>query len=245
MTTTDIPEFVEVAPGDLIRAEDINTIQRQSRNSVRTHRHTRVAGTPIDDSTAEDRALQITADELEDGAVTAAKLADASITTAKLADGAVTGAKLSSGAITTAIIPNGAVTNSKLATGAVTADKLAPGAVGAAAIQNRSVGTAELADGAVRRGKLALQQVNSGTVEVGQDGVSLLVTTVQSGKDAGPFFPTLALTRTRFASKQLVAEIRYQQPVGTGPVDVRMVINPTAAGAGTTTVIWSVWTFAV
>lgn len=149
MATTDIPEFVEVAPGDLIRAEDVNTIQREARNSVRTHRHTRVAGTPIDDSTVEDRALQITTDELADGAVMGAKLADASTTTAKLADGAVTGAKLSSDAITTAVIPNGAVTSPKLAAGAVTADKLAAGSIGAAAIQDGSVGTAELANGAV------------------------------------------------------------------------------------------------
>ena len=43
MAITDIPEFVEVGPGDLIRADDWNNIQRQIRNSVRNHRHSRLA----------------------------------------------------------------------------------------------------------------------------------------------------------------------------------------------------------
>src|SRR5215475_14237070 len=110
MAVTDIPEFVEVGPGDLIRAEDWNAIQRDARNSVRVHHHTRLAGAPVDDTVSVDNAEQISSAELADGAVTTAKLADGGVATAKLADGAVTGDKLSSNAITTAVIPDGAVT---------------------------------------------------------------------------------------------------------------------------------------
>ena len=74
MALNDIPEYVEVSPGDLIRAEDYNDLQRRTRNSVRSHRHTRIASDPVDDTIAEDNALQITTDEIADGAVTQAKL---------------------------------------------------------------------------------------------------------------------------------------------------------------------------
>lgn len=224
MATTDIPEFVEVAPGDLIRAEDLNTIQREARNSVRTHRHTRVAGTPIDDTATEDRALQITTDEL--------------------ADGAVTGAKLSSDAIPPAVIPDGAVTGPKLAAGAVTADKLAAGSVGAAAIQNGSVGTDELGDDAVRFNKIAVVQVRSGTVTVAPNGT--VVQTVQANVPNPKqtlFFPTLTTTQTTgILFSLLSADIIYAQAAGAGPVDV--MIRVTNSGSATGTAIWFVWTFA-
>ena len=74
MAIADIPEFVEAAPGDLIRSGDLNNVQRQMRNSVRAHRHTRVASAPADDAASADLALQITTAEIADGAVTAAKL---------------------------------------------------------------------------------------------------------------------------------------------------------------------------
>src|SRR5580765_7821313 len=147
MAITDIPEFVEVGPGDLIRADDWNNIQRQIRNSVRSHRHSRLVGAPVDDTVGTDNALQIATDDLADAAVTGIKIVDGAIETAKLADGAVTGAKLSSGAITADVIPNGAVTTDKIADNAVTAAK----------IQDGAVGTAELAVGAVARNNIAEQ----------------------------------------------------------------------------------------
>src|SRR5215212_9664577 len=144
MAVTDIPEFVELAPGGLIRSEDWNTIQRQARNSVRSHRHTRAASTPPNDADSADVALQITTGEIADGAVTAPKLglADGSITAAKLADNSVTGPKLA----------DGAIVNAKLQDGSINTQKLQANAVARANIQ----------DNAVNRAKLLLQEVASG-----------------------------------------------------------------------------------
>jgi hypothetical protein len=89
MAITDIPEFVEASPGDLIRSSDWNSVQRQVRNSIRAHQHTRVAGAPANDAAAQDNALQINTDEIADGAVTGAKIATDTITVDKIAPNAV------------------------------------------------------------------------------------------------------------------------------------------------------------
>jgi len=89
MAITDIPEFVEASPGDLIRSSDWNSVQQQVRNSIRAHQHTRVAGAPANDAAAQDNALQITTAEIADGAVTGAKIATDTITVDKLAPNSV------------------------------------------------------------------------------------------------------------------------------------------------------------
>jgi hypothetical protein len=89
MAITDIPEFVEASPGDLIRSSDWNSVQRQVRNSIRVHQHTRVAGATVNDAATQDNALQINTDEIADGAVTGAKIATDTITVDKIAPNAV------------------------------------------------------------------------------------------------------------------------------------------------------------
>ncbi len=94
MAITDIPEYVEASPGDLIRSSDWNNVQQQARNSVRTHQHTRVAGAPVDDTVAQDNAQQITTAEIADGAVATAKLAASAVTLDKMATNSVGTAQL-------------------------------------------------------------------------------------------------------------------------------------------------------
>jgi hypothetical protein len=74
MAIGDIPVFREAQRGQVVRSDDWNGIQRELRNGIRAHRHTRVAGAPADDAAPADLALQITTNEIADGAVTAAKL---------------------------------------------------------------------------------------------------------------------------------------------------------------------------
>ena len=74
MAIGDIPVFREARRGQVVRSDDWNGVQRELRNGIRTHRHTRVAGASVDDGATEDLAVQITTAEIADGAVTAAKL---------------------------------------------------------------------------------------------------------------------------------------------------------------------------
>lgn len=140
MAINDIPEYVEVVPGDLIRAESWNNVQQRMRDSLRRHKHTRAPGAQPNDSSASDDAAQIGTSEIADGAVTTAKLApgtlanvtvpDGSITTPKLADSAVGTSKIADGAISTAKISPNAVNASRLAFSFVvntTGDSLTPG----------------------------------------------------------------------------------------------------------------------
>lgn len=115
MAITDIPEFVEVQPGDLIRAENWNNMQQQMRDSLRRHQHTRAPNVNPDDTTATDEAAQIGTNEIADGAVTAAKLAADALANVVVPDGAVTTAKLADGAVTTDKIAQHAVTTSRMA----------------------------------------------------------------------------------------------------------------------------------
>ena len=74
MAIGDIPVFREARRGQVVRSDDWNAVQRELRNGIRAHRHTRVAGAPRNDAATDDLALQITTDEIADGAVTPAKL---------------------------------------------------------------------------------------------------------------------------------------------------------------------------
>ena len=89
MAITDIPEYVEASPGDLIRSSDWNSVQQQARNSVRAHQHSRVSGAPIDDTVAQDNAQQISTNEIADGAVATAKIAGNAVTLDKMAPNSV------------------------------------------------------------------------------------------------------------------------------------------------------------
>ena len=99
MTITDIPEYVEASPGDLIRSSDWNNVQRQTRHSVRTHQHTRVASAPVDDTVPQDNALQLTTAEIADGAVTGAKIGTDTITSNNIAPNAVGTSEIANGAV--------------------------------------------------------------------------------------------------------------------------------------------------
>jgi hypothetical protein len=244
MAIIDIPEFVEVGPGDLIRAEDWNTIQRQARNSVRNHRHTRLASDPVDDTTATDNAVQIATDDLADGAVSAVKIADSAIGTAKLADGAVTGDKLSSGAITSAVIPDGAVVTAKIADNAVNAAKIQDGSIGSAELAANSVARANLQDGAVSVAKLAFAQVNTNSLTLGPNTTTeVLVQAAAPNTKTTTFFPTITLANASGAGIANVdATMAFHQTVGSSNVDV--FIRIANRGTATVGVIWRVTTFA-
>lgn len=114
MSISDIPEYIEVNVGDLIRAENWNNVQRQVRNGLRTHQHTRVSGAPDNDARVTDDADQIGTSEIADGAVTVDKLANASVTAAKLAPGAIAGTNLAANSVGTANLQNNSVTAAKL-----------------------------------------------------------------------------------------------------------------------------------
>lgn len=84
MAKDDIPVFRAAQRGQVVRSDDWNAIQRELRNSVRGHRHTRKADDPSDDAAEIDVATQIATDEIADGAVTGAKIATDTIDTANL-----------------------------------------------------------------------------------------------------------------------------------------------------------------
>ena len=114
MAIRDIPEFIEVGPGDLIRAEDWNGVQQQMRESLRTHHHSRPIGTPPDDSGMSDDAEQIDSSGIADGAITASKLAPGSVSAGSIATGAITETLIADGAVTAGKIGNSAVTSGKI-----------------------------------------------------------------------------------------------------------------------------------
>jgi hypothetical protein len=114
MAISDIPAYQTAYSGDLISADQWNTMQRQARNSLRTHQHTRATTSSPDDSSTEDVADQITTDEIADGAITTTKFTAGAISETALADGSVTATKIADSAVTTAKISNSAVTSAKL-----------------------------------------------------------------------------------------------------------------------------------
>jgi hypothetical protein len=76
MALVDIPVFREARRGQVVRSDDWNGIQREVRQSIRSHRHTRLAGGPPNDASPVDLAVQITTPEIADAAVTLDKLGD-------------------------------------------------------------------------------------------------------------------------------------------------------------------------
>ena len=130
MAVSDIPEYVKVQPGDLIRAVDWNNVQHLIRSSLRTHQHTRLVGAASVDTATTDVADQISTNEIADGAVTAAKMAAGSVSTASLPNNAVTSPKIADGAVIGAKIGSGAITAAKLSFQTVATSSLALGGGG-------------------------------------------------------------------------------------------------------------------
>lgn len=143
MATSDIPEFVEVAPGDLIRAENWNDMQRQMRDTLRRHRHTRAPGSQPNDAGTNDDAAQIGPAELADNAVTGPKLADNAVSGPKLANGAVTGPKLADNSVNTNNLMNNAVNADKLRfeTVATNSNTIGPGGTVEAVVRQNAANT--------------------------------------------------------------------------------------------------------
>jgi hypothetical protein len=214
MALNDIPEYQKAIPGDLIKADQWNAMQRLGRNSLRTHRHTRPAGSPTNDPSTKDEAGQITTNEIADGAVTAAKLAP--------------------GAFTGSVLPEGSVAAAQLADGAVTSAKIAEGAVGTAKIANSSITSL----------KLSFVTLSSGSFNISPNSFaeSLVQSGAPSTKTA-IYFPTLTTTNTPGTGvSNITAAIFYRQAAGSGSIDV--FIRVTNAGGATASVIWQVLTFA-
>jgi hypothetical protein len=230
MALTDIPEFVELAPGGLIRSDDWNNIQRQVRNSVRSHRHTRVASAPADDAASADLALQITSNEIADQAVTGAKLAGAAVTGAKLADGAVGNAKLTDDAVSAAKIQDGAVTATKL--------------------QANSVARANIQDEAINRAKLAIQEFASGSVSLAANGGQTQVLIAGNTPNALNLilFPVVTLTNVVSGSGGTNAEVEpsiiYRRATSGGGFATDIFIRLRNVGPSAVTAQFRVLTFA-
>lgn len=213
MALSDVPEFIEVNPGDLVRAEHWNSIQRQVRNNLRRHRHTRAAGSVVNDAAVTDEAEQISTVEIADNAVTTPKLANNSVATAKLADAAVATAKLADASVTSA--------------------KLAANSVTTAAVLNSAITVAKLSFQSVNSGQRSLPP-GSTVEEIVQDNAPSTKTTI--------YFPTLVITgSTGTGISNIEASIVYRQAVGANDVDV--FIRLVNRGGATANIIWQVLTF--
>ena len=231
MAIDDIPEFIKVASGDLIRADDWNRMQRDMRNAVRVHKHSRLASAPIDDTVTTDDAVQIATVEIADGAVTGAKLAAGAVAAANLADAGVTAPKLAAGAVATANLADAAVTGAKLAAGAVATAALAAGAVG----------TAQIADGAVHISKISFTTVQQGSVSLAPGEVQSFLVQSNVPKQT-VFFPTLSVVNPGAAVAQVVAMMEYRHTGGAPGQDVFIRIQN--VGGVTAGAFWLVVTFA-
>ncbi len=158
MAKGDTPIFSEATPGDIIRSEEWNLIQRELRYAMRHHRHL-VSG-DIDDSDGTlDDAVQITTDEIGSLAVTTEKLADGSVTADKIGPDVVTG--IEDDAVTESKIADNAVTEGKIADNAVTEGKIADNAVTESKIADNAVTEGKIADNAVSMGKISSAAINS------------------------------------------------------------------------------------
>lgn len=218
MAISDIPEFVEVAPGDLIRAENWNNMQQQMRDSLRRHQHTRAPNAPVNDTAATDEADQIGTSEIADGAVTAAKLATGAISTAVIPDGAVTTSKLADHAVTTAKVADNAINTSQISPNAVTSTRIAFSTVASSSTDVPSGGTVDVA-------------VQTNSKGGGQSAAAIL------------FFPLITVTQaTNGLVTEVEANIVYKLTANSSIPNVFLRLTNT--GSATAHVIWKVVTFA-
>lgn len=126
MAKKDTPIFKPANQGDLIKADDWNTIQREGRYALRYHQHRRNP-TVIDDaydSGEEDNAKQIETLDLSDNAVTMAKIADGAVSEFKIADNAVTGLKIKDATVISAKIADKAITDTHISDAKISESKL-------------------------------------------------------------------------------------------------------------------------
>jgi len=137
MAISDIPEYVQAEPGDLISAQNWNYMQQLARNSLRIHQHTLPIGTAQTDSAATDVAYQIGTNEIAPGAVTSAQLAAGAVVAGSIANNAVQAGNIAAGAVTTAAIATNAVTSQQLAFQRISSGSLslAPGASSETVVQ--------------------------------------------------------------------------------------------------------------
>jgi len=218
MAVKDIPEFVEVAPGDLIRAENWNNMQQQVRDSLRRHQHTRAPNAPVNDAATIDEADQINTNEIADGAVTSAKLASNAISGANIPDAAITTQKLADAAVTTAKLADASVSTAKLGTSVVTSSRIAFSTVAS--------GQAIVPPGSTSDG-----QVVAGGKGGGQTAATVL------------YFPLMTITSTDGTGvADVQADIIYRQAPGSTAVSV--FIRLKNVGSATAHVTWQVMTFA-
>lgn len=215
MAINDIPEFVEVAPGDLIRAENWNSVQKQMRDSLRRHRHTRPANQNPNDAGISDDAAQIS--------------------TAEIADGAVTTAKLAPGTLTNVTPGDGTVTATKIADGAVVASKIADG----------SVSTAKISPNAINASRLAFSFVVNTTGDTLTPGQTkdIPVDTVAANQKSGIYFPVLTIVSVTTAGTAVVsAQIIFKRGNTDNQFFVQLRLNN--SGNATASIFYQVLTFA-
>lgn len=215
MAINDIPEFVEVAPGDLIRAENWNSVQKQMRDSLRRHRHTRAANQQPNDAALSDDAAQISTGEIADGAVTLSKLAAGTLTNVTPGDGTVTATK----------IADNAVVASKIADGAVSTSKISPNAINAS--------------------RLAFSFVVNTTGDTLTPGQTkdIPVDTVAANQKSGIYFPVLTIVSVNTAGTAVVtAQIIFKRGNTDNQFFVQLRLNN--SGNATASVFYQVLTFA-
>ncbi|MFH1096582.1 MAG: hypothetical protein V1749_03665 [Candidatus Desantisbacteria bacterium] len=126
MAKQDTPMFKPATAGDLIKADDWNTIQREERYALRYHRHRRDSTVTDNayDSGSEDNAKQIETLDLADNAVTTAKIADGAVSELKIAANAVTELKIKDAAITSIKIADKSITDTHISDAKISESKL-------------------------------------------------------------------------------------------------------------------------
>jgi hypothetical protein len=215
MAINDIPEFVEVAPGDLIRAENWNSVQQKTRDSLRRHRHTRAPNQTPNDAGISDDAAQISTAEIADGAVTTAKLAPGTLSNVTPGDGTVTATK----------IADGAVVNSKIADGAISTEKISPNAINAS--------------------RLAFSFVVNTTGDTLTPGQvkDVPVDTVAANQKSGIYFPVLTIVSVSTAGTAVVsAQIIFKR--GNTDTSFFVTLRLSNTGNATANIFYQVLTFA-
>lgn len=195
----------------------------------------------------------VTSAKILDGTLTAVDIADGSIITVKVADGAVTTDKIADGAVTAANIANGAIVTVKLADGSVTSAKIVDGTVKAVDLANNAIITAKIADGAITTAKIADGAVTTSKIADGNVSTAKIadgnVTNIKLSAYAIPFNVTrvtasasttnttwndmpgtsLNITLTRNSTLIIMFSSEARNPSNTSRIEVRALINGTAA----------------